>query len=307
MNDGIIKPTRQLAAIPQGLLGNPTPIPLPDQAWHPEAVDWRVRVFKNGGIVSDATTKAVSVFCAAIDGAGLRDRFYRLNLFCGNGISAALVPLYRGQVAGGAVVGNATDTNNNFVSADYNEMGNACGLKADGTTKSLNTGVTVTPFLFRNLHMGIGLRKTSTLAAGLRVAIGVYRPSQGRGWWIAARRSDSDAVPNCAFGAYDTASNCCGDPVFTAALNVGNIVASFPVMSRKGDATGVAATTGNTTLTGVAPFHVFAQRNGDSGTIVDSHSDIRADWYSIGLALSAAQAVLYNDALTAFQSALNRS
>jgi hypothetical protein len=308
VNDGIIKPTRQLAAIPQGLLGNPTPIPMPDQAWHPEAVDWRLRVIKNGGSVSDATTKAVSVFCTAIDLAGLRDRFYRLNLFCGNGISAALVPLFRGPVAGGTAIGNATDTNNNFVSADYNETGNACGLNGNGTNKSLNTGLTASPFSsFRNLHLGLGLRKTSTLAAALRVAIGVYRPSQGRGWWIAARRSDSDAVPNCAFGAYDTASNCCGDPVFTAALNVGNIVASWPGMSRKGDATGVAATTGNSSQTGTAPFCVFAQRNGDSGTITDSHSDIRADWYSIGLALSAAQTVLYNDALTAFQSALNRS
>jgi hypothetical protein len=96
---------------------------MPEQAWHPEAVDWRARVIRNGGSVSDDTSKAVSIFCMAIDGAGLRDRFYRLNLFCGIGLSSALVPLYRGPVAGGTALGNATDTNNNFVSADFAENG----------------------------------------------------------------------------------------------------------------------------------------------------------------------------------------
>jgi hypothetical protein len=36
----------------------------------------------------------VSKFCSAIASAGIRDRFYRLNLFCGSNLNAALVPLY---------------------------------------------------------------------------------------------------------------------------------------------------------------------------------------------------------------------
>ena len=63
---------------------------------HPEAVAWRDAVVDNGGSVSGATLAAVSDFCNAIDAAGIRDRFYRLNLFAGTGLNAALVPLYRG-------------------------------------------------------------------------------------------------------------------------------------------------------------------------------------------------------------------
>jgi hypothetical protein len=36
----------------------------------------------------------VSKFCSAIASAGIRDHFYRLNLFCGSNLNAALVPLY---------------------------------------------------------------------------------------------------------------------------------------------------------------------------------------------------------------------
>lgn len=57
--------------------------------FHPEAQDWRNRVITNGGTVSGSTLTAVSNFCRSIDAAGLRDRFYRLNLFCGTGLSAA--------------------------------------------------------------------------------------------------------------------------------------------------------------------------------------------------------------------------
>jgi hypothetical protein len=61
---------------------------------HPEAAAWAARVVANGGTVGNSLA-AVSKFCAAIASAGIRDRFYRLNLFCGSNLNAALVPLYR--------------------------------------------------------------------------------------------------------------------------------------------------------------------------------------------------------------------
>ena len=60
-----------------------------------DAADWIRRVEANGGTVSTSTANAVTDFCNAIDAAGIRDRFYRLNLFCGTGLNAALVPLFR--------------------------------------------------------------------------------------------------------------------------------------------------------------------------------------------------------------------
>ena len=69
-----------------------------------DAQDWIRRVYINGGTVSASTAAAVNTFCDAIDygvsGASIRDRFYRLNLFCGGtsgtavGLNSALVPLY---------------------------------------------------------------------------------------------------------------------------------------------------------------------------------------------------------------------
>ncbi len=67
--------------------------------FHSEAAAWRSAVIANGGSVSTSTVRAVSNFCAAIDAAGIRDRFVRLNLFCGDNLNAALVPLYRNRAA----------------------------------------------------------------------------------------------------------------------------------------------------------------------------------------------------------------
>ena len=108
---------------------------------HPEAAAWRSAVVANGGTVSGTTLKAVSDFCRSIDSAGIRDRFYRLNLFCGTGLEACLVPLYRGQSLTGTQIGNTTDTNSNFVSGDYAETGASGGLKGNGTNKRLDTGL----------------------------------------------------------------------------------------------------------------------------------------------------------------------
>lgn len=114
----------------------------PRQTIHPEAADWANRVRTNGGTVSGTTLSAVDRFCKAIAAKGIRDRFYRLNLFCGTGLTAALVPLYRGPSLGGTQYGNTTDTNTGpFVSGDYAETGASGGLNGNGTTKYLATGL----------------------------------------------------------------------------------------------------------------------------------------------------------------------
>ena len=64
---------------------------------HPEAADWSARVVAQGASVSTATLANVSRLCYAIDAAGIRDRFLRLNVFSGTGLNAAITPLFRGQ------------------------------------------------------------------------------------------------------------------------------------------------------------------------------------------------------------------
>lgn len=69
--------------------------PLAPQVSNADAQNWIDRVYANAGTVSQSTAQAVNAFCNAVDAAGLREKFLRLNLFCGSNLNAALVPLYR--------------------------------------------------------------------------------------------------------------------------------------------------------------------------------------------------------------------
>lgn len=201
MNNGMLTSGYAPPQMPGGLLGGSSPVPAPEQAWHAEAADWRRRVIANGGTVSHATMSAVDQFCRRIDAAGLRDRFYRLSLICGDQLAAALVPLYRSRQPFGAVLGNATDTNNNFVAADYVERGAASGgLKPNGTTKYLNTGFnasTTAGVSSASFHLGVYVSGTEA-AGSSRVTIGcddtssfVKGPFVG---WLTGGSQDAAAI-----------------------------------------------------------------------------------------------------------------
>lgn len=116
---------------------------------HIEAADWRNRVVDNGGSVSNTTLRAVNEFCKSIDRAGLRNRFSRLNLICGNDINSCVVPLYISPGFGATTEGFSVDTNYNFTNSDYSETGSTGGLKSGiigggGSNKFLDTGIVVT-------------------------------------------------------------------------------------------------------------------------------------------------------------------
>lgn len=132
-------------------------------AYHPEALAWKTAVLANGGDVG-SSLKPVSDFCDAIDAAGIRDRFLRLNLLCGANLAAAGTPLYRGASNAGTQYGGATDTNiGPFVSGDYSE---STGLQGNGTSKALNTGLTIGTLAtfgaeYNNCHISVYRRDTA--------------------------------------------------------------------------------------------------------------------------------------------------
>lgn len=95
---------------------------------HPEALSWRRSAVVGGGEVSATTLKAVSDFCYAIDRAGLRSSFLRLNLICGGNTQAAGFPLYRGPSANGTQYGSVSDTVVDYEGGDYSE---STGLSGD--------------------------------------------------------------------------------------------------------------------------------------------------------------------------------
>jgi hypothetical protein len=258
-----------------------------------DASDWQSRVIANGGTVSTATADAVTAFCTSIESAGIRDRFYRLNLFCGTGLSAALVPLFRGPSLGGTQFGNATDTNvGPFVSGDYSET---VGLTSNSNSKYLQTGLNVNAM--------------DTFTTGhFMVAFGAY-PASG--------------APNL-IGAVD------GSDRYLLRLRTdrgfwGGAVATSPSSNNLISANGMAtmtresetelklyngSTSVGTATSSVTPAggnaEVYVYRTDESlGSFPAYVGNIRA--YSIGRAMTSAQVASFYTAMQSLQTSLGRT
>jgi hypothetical protein len=275
-------------------------------ATHPEALDWATRVTANGGTVSSNTLAAVSTFCAAINAAGIRDKFYRLNMFCGDQLAAALVPLYLAESRTASTRGNTTDTNNNFVSGDFNNTGSSSGLQGNGSTKFLNTGLAANSISGNNAHFGSGLlARTDT--SGYRSAMGVWgggaNGTAGQIYQLSIRRADTNRV--AAFGNLDGATGYFGEQANGVNIAVGNIVAAWPTQYRNGSAVGVDATA-SVNYSSAHSIYVFALNNGSTSAAVD-HVTGRLGWYSIGLTMTSSQVVAFNNAINAFATTLGRT
>lgn len=268
--------------------------------FHPEASDWRSRVIANGGTVSGSTLTAVSNFCRSIDGAGLRSLLWRVSPMAGDNLSAALVPLYRSNVALG-VQGNATDTNSNFVSGDYDA---ASGLLGNGSNKALSTGLSAG---FRNgRHIGFVAHSLATVA---------FR------YYMGARNGGSPANGGL-FAIYPADSNSTLTGVYTYSdvSNVGNAYNGTAVVRRlylannasgavganmyaDGTATGVSGSGQDSTLT--AAIGIFAA--GQIAGTFSSHVNARLSGYTIGENMTASQVASYNTIWTALLTALGRA
>lgn len=288
-----------------------TPPPnTPPSGIHPEAWDWNNRVVTNGGTVSPATLSAASAFCYAIDTAGIRNRFLRLNLFAGNSdgsLAAARTPLYRGQSPTGTQYGNATDTNVNFVQGDYAETGASGGLKGLSVSrKALRTGVAlqwldpanfhasvyvsdpvdINSAIYRNAlagphpeDMGFGIAYGSETAIAIFGFQGAYSPPDP-GFYLMA--STPDDVFDLYLGGVFVGSSESLDPAPTSWA-------------------GITINSAN----GIGEVLCFA--NFLSQTNSAYYSNARLGGYSVGFAMTAAEAGNYSSAMQSFQAALNRS
>jgi len=264
-----------------------------------EAKNWIDRVYDNGGTVSQATANAVSSFCDSIESAGIRDRFYRLNLFAGDNLNAALVPLYTGPTYGGSTYGNAVDENNNFVSGDYNETGANGGLIGNGSTKYLNTAIT--PNALPTLATGhisayaVGTTATNDFLLGLRSSgnVDFYEiTKRGDDRHHAAWGSSNVAYP------INPISNNDGPGFFLASRTASNLLTFYR------DAINIATQTANVTPGGSdRSFVVFAS----TGSSVTGHYLGRLSAYSIGDGMTAQQGTDFYNAIQTFQTSLNRN
>lgn len=271
---------------------------------HPEAAAWRSAVVANGGSVSASTLKAVADFCKSIDAAGIRDRFYRLNLFCGTSnatLDAVRTPLFRGPSLSGTQYGNAMDTNANFVEGDYSE---ASGLKGNGSTKYLDTGLAMTFLGTNQVHMFVSFNPEvaelrALLAARINLAgsmavEGNYNGTTANRPRFALFSSGVQPADHCSpiTGRTQYLINYDGSqPVLVLGRNV-----SLNNSNNAGAYSG----------TNTESFLVFAGTQ--TGTGVTAHSAQRIDAYSVGAAFTFdAQRTAFHNAMAAFRTALGRT
>lgn len=275
--------------------------------WNADAADWIRRVQANDGAVSTATANAVTNFCNAIDAAGIRDRFYRLNLFCGTGLNACLVPLYRGASLGGTQYGNAVDQSlgsPSFGHEDYAETGASGGLVGNGSSKYLNTGFNADQLpAAANCHLSAYIRGTQSVSTAMGVIGAIFNGVTDR--------------YRIGFGA-STAGN------FTTISELGKSTQIIAVRANTDDGLYTLSRTSTTSLThyndassfgtntastaeatGAFPIYVFC-RNSTTNAPVEFYNGVMAG-YSIGSGLTADDVSAYYTALQAFQTALGRN
>jgi len=281
-------------------------MPLPafvSRTTHHEAIDWATRASANGGVISTNTLRAVSDFCRAISAAGIRGSISRLNPFSGGNLLGSLVPLYRSTSFGGTVLGNATDTNANFVSGDYSNSG---GLKGNGTSKYLDTGFASSLFASTSsVHLslsGTGLETTSggtfysaicsydgTIAALYDMGVSYSSPTNNR----LSRLSISPGSLNVS-----SSSRGSSEAHLLATRTATNASALY------GGGTLLASETATVSPASSArTFFVFAFNNSGAATFYTS-ATLRM--YSIGSAMTAQNAADFSAAVVALNAALGR-
>ena len=270
--------------------------------FHPEANAWRTAVIANGGTVSGSTMAAVSKFCRDIDAAGIRDRFYRLNLFAGTGLAAALVPLYRGPSLGGTQFGNSTDTNVNFAAGNYVETGSTGGLTGNAASTYLNTGLNAStlPISTSGIHVGAHVLSTTVTSGSVRSFIGVISNKV----YVAGFdfRNSPATIAQTDFGVYASSANPSFPGLHLASLLGTNVQGTFRVGATVFSS---ADTRTSDNITASENFFVMARNN--SGGFPGQYWGGRVGGYSIGTNMTAAQSASLRSAMDAFQTALGRN
>lgn len=282
--------------------------------YHPEAINWVIRVhgLAAPGEVTYEQLDAVSKFCYAIDAAGIRDRFMRLSLFCGNNLKACVVPLYTNTSMNYTHVGNAVDTNNNFVDGDYSA---STGLTGDGSTKVLETGVT--QFLSNsggasvilNSHISVYAISTNIGTGQSEIIMGATNPYEYADYYLKMSPERSivalNGLENDSFVrstahsmSGNTSSTLTGLTIGTTNNTLGNIyndnvdiTDAYAQESPAGDLPNIC---------------VFGYYDDDNEEVV-ANSDASLGGYSFGNYMTPTQVANYTSAMSAFQTATGRA
>jgi hypothetical protein len=280
--------------------------------YNPEAIAWQTAVIANGGTVSPSTLQAVSTFCDAIDAAGIRSKFLRLNLVCGGNLAAARTPLYRGASSGGTQYGEAYDVNNGpFVSADYTE---STGLTGNNATKYFDTGLTIGTVKtfgadYDDVHASV-YNRTSIIGPHFG---GYYWDGFSNGLAMSAGQASDNSVADSSPVFRAGQANYGEGEVFGTSAGLG-----LHFAEKTASATGVYFRN-NTDITGsLTAFEsnfgssdgteIFFMAAGGEVGVAPSCCDGSLSAYSVGKSLGTADArAAFRNAMIAFQTSLGRN
>lgn len=266
---------------------------------HPEALTWiNSAQSNNNPRISATLANALNTFCNSIDSAGLRNKFYRLNLFCGNNLIAARIPLYRGPSPTGTQYGLTSESSINFTELDFTEL----GISGNGTNKYMETGfpVSVMSSLFPNNHLAVYCNNIPT--AGRFIGLG--DGDNTKDWRLFNFDSGSTFMHSIGGFPYGAAvfdnvtSNNLGLRIITRSSN------NLQTLYRRGLSAGTNSTTVSVSNWSAQTVRLWAdavQNNSPS-----SLSNLRSCGYSIGLGLTAQEALDYNNIIETFNTTLSR-
>jgi hypothetical protein len=264
--------------------------------------------------VSASTAAAVNDFCNSIDSAGIRDRFYRLNLFAGTGLNACLVPLYTGPTPLGIKYGGAVDTNTGpFVSGDYTESIGLSRLTAEA--KRLDTGLATSSLpagVISSGHMAVwhGPLTGSFAATGDSdpALIGTANGSTDRVWMQLSFRSLTNGNASGRWGKAIAAIESAGEVGFSKA-------SAFMLTQRTSETNlelwrnaSIVGTTA-TSAAGIAgvTHNILVFGFNNTGTPAGELNALILRGYSVGDDMTSTQVNAYRNAWATFNTALGRT
>lgn len=283
---------------------------------HPDVQNWLNIVTLNNGGASSTTIAALNTFCHSIDSAGLRNKFYRLSLFCGNNLNSCLVPLYVSTGYSNIPYGADTDTNFNFIEADYNETGSSAGLTSSGAdptqinsgSKYLNCTIRPSDIIpvgqsVNNMHLAATASCTALSAAGQFIFyntfayVDIYSLSvQLLGGFANIRGMIGSQIVNSQIVPLSTGLVSPAQHIMTSRISN-----SDARNYQSGTQSGSTNTTPiSTTNSSTQPFLLFRQSAG-------YYSNLRLTDYSIGVGLTSSESLAYYNILQTFKATLSRS
>jgi hypothetical protein len=254
-----------------------------------ETMDWVQRVIAAGGTVTQAWQDAVQAFVSQCKLQGLWPLLDEVGPFISGGGSAlagALVKL--------KYVTAASLTNNNFTSGDYSA---STGLLGDGTTKFLNTSYNILTSLPDASHFSFYLREVLS-GGGNRAMMGVIDNTGADQFVLYASGAGTDI--SSRLGQNVTANNAgAGSP--TGFHMVSRQSLTDLRLYRNGAQVGVTNVTAVTLTKPNRNVYLWGWDNaGVQGALLPQ----RGCFYSIGSAMTPAQASAYYTLVQALQTAM---